>query len=481
MANYSIVINSRFKPFSYQELLHPVMTATQAQQQVEEAYANMALEAELAGGRINEQVDKEAYKTYKAYSDELSRLSERLARNGLTPEDRRTMYGMRARYAKEISPIETAYERRRALAEEQRKMQLTANGNLRFDNDFSTMSLDKLISNPELSYNALNGENITARASAMAANFARGIVSDPKYSSILNGQYWQTMQRQGYTPEQIIMEAAGDPNAPAELRNIREAIHKQLSSNTAYDRDWVDTYISQGFTSGIGQAQYSTMGDQSYLNAAQRQAMQISAENQRWAREDRQPIRIESDESGNERWIDPVKGMVYHNSAPDSNGKRHRIYETGVGTNSKNGSSNSSSSSNSSGSSTSSNNVRRLTHPMKISIQGTHKKGAKHNVIKPYDPFKTQPKPSVSFNNVASMNEDLNSEGSMGVYTVSYYGLPNAIQQYVQNSIGNEDVAGNLYHIKQYEDGTVDVYIEPGINVKALDEYTSNDTNMDIH
>ena len=37
MANYSLVINSQFKPFSYSEMLAPVMQSTQAQQAVEDA------------------------------------------------------------------------------------------------------------------------------------------------------------------------------------------------------------------------------------------------------------------------------------------------------------------------------------------------------------------------------------------------------------------------------------------------------------
>ena len=61
MANYSIVINSRFKPFSYAEMLAPVQQSTEAHQQAEVAYANLATQAELVAGKAQEQTDPIAY------------------------------------------------------------------------------------------------------------------------------------------------------------------------------------------------------------------------------------------------------------------------------------------------------------------------------------------------------------------------------------------------------------------------------------
>lgn len=455
MPNYGLVINSKFTPFSYQELLAPVMAATQAQQQVEEAYANMEMQAALAGSKVNEQTDPVAYKQYKAYEEELRGLADRLAREGLSPSDRRTMYGMRARYAKDIVPIETAYDRRRALAEEQRKMQLTANGNLRFDNDFSTLSLDALLSNPEMSYNALNGENITARASALAANFARGIVNDPKYSSILNGQYWQAKQQAGYTPEQIIMEAAGDPNAPAELRQIRENIHNQLQGNAAYDRDWVDSYISQGFTSGIGQAQYSTMGDQSYLNAAQRQAMAFNAEEQKWAREDRKEakeVRYVEDEKGNMLPIDTKTGIPYE----VKNGKKVLKPATGASS-----SSSKSSSRGGESSKTGSVTTTRSKTPIKITIQG---KRNKKGVIQ----YGGETGRAVPLKDVAAVNSEL--EGATSSRLKSYYELGPTMQRNVEAIHGINNPTDYDYYEATTENDEVVLYVVPRGNVKSTAE-----------
>jgi len=320
MANYSIVIGSKFKPFSYQELLHPVMTATQAQQQVEEAYANMALEAELAGGRINEQVDKEAYKTYKAYSDELSRLSERLAKQGLTPEDRKTMYGMRARYAKEISPIETAYERRRALADEQRRMQASANWNLRFNNDFSTVSLDKLIENPEMSFDTLSGDEIINRTSMLAKQAMQSIVDNPEISPAERGLLITKMQS-GATLQQLNKALqmglqpgeTGDAAVDA-LLQVARTVDASYQGNGAYNADWMWKNIAQGLYGGVGTSTYNIMQDPSYSSPLQWAQYNLSERQFNWQKEQyeeekNQPIVKVDAKTGRTTRYDPKTGQ----------------------------------------------------------------------------------------------------------------------------------------------------------------------------
>src|SRR5574344_425465 len=107
-ANY-IVINSKFKPFSYAEMLQPVQMATLAHQEVENEYAELATKANVWDEMANEQTDPYAYKMYKTYSNDIEEQAGQLAREGLNAASRRDMLNMRARYSKEITPIEQAY------------------------------------------------------------------------------------------------------------------------------------------------------------------------------------------------------------------------------------------------------------------------------------------------------------------------------------------------------------------------------------
>ena len=57
MANYSLVINSRFRPFSYQEMLAPTLQSTQAHQALEDAYNELGMQAGTVEAMLNKVLD----------------------------------------------------------------------------------------------------------------------------------------------------------------------------------------------------------------------------------------------------------------------------------------------------------------------------------------------------------------------------------------------------------------------------------------
>ena len=85
MAGNYITIGSKFKPFSYAEMIQPVAMATEAHQQVEEQYANLSTQASQWEEKANEQTDPHAYKMYKTYANDLNNQANILAKEGLTP------------------------------------------------------------------------------------------------------------------------------------------------------------------------------------------------------------------------------------------------------------------------------------------------------------------------------------------------------------------------------------------------------------
>ena len=84
-----------------------------------------------------------------------------------------------------------------------------------FDIDYSKTQLDYLLDNPNATYNPISGNELTKRAAQMASNLAKVVQDNPKYQSILGGQYFQQMTQMGYTPAQIMQTILNDDNAPA--------------------------------------------------------------------------------------------------------------------------------------------------------------------------------------------------------------------------------------------------------------------------
>lgn len=272
-ANY-IVINSKFKPFSYAEMLQPVQMATMAHQDIENQYAELATKANVWEEMANEQTDPYAYKMYKTYSNDLEEQAGQLAREGLTPASRQNMLKMRQRYSSDIVPIEQAYKRRQELIDEQRKL-LAQDNTLMFDRSASMLSLDDLIKNPQLTYQSYSGATLAKQVGTAAQNLAKEMRENPrKWRSILGNQYFETIMQKGYRPEEIIQVLQNDPNASSVLKGIVEdavgssniaSWEDQATLNRAYD------YARQGLWNAVGETQYQIQSNKAYDYAMQDQ------------------------------------------------------------------------------------------------------------------------------------------------------------------------------------------------------------------
>lgn len=268
MANYQFISNAKFRPFSYQEMIQPLQAYTNEYNVIEEGIGELGAQADMFSQLANEQTDPKAYAMYKQYSDDLTRQAESLAKQGLTPASRQGLIDMKRRYSSDIVPIQTAFNRRQQLVDEQRKA-LQQDSTLLFDRPASTLSLDELMENPALSPQSYSGAIIAKQVGTAAQNLARDMKSNPrKWNSILQGQYFETMMQKGYTPEQVLLAAANDPKAPKELRNIVEdavgssgiaSWGDETALNRAYE------YARQGLWSAIGDTQYQQLQDRSYI------------------------------------------------------------------------------------------------------------------------------------------------------------------------------------------------------------------------
>lgn len=287
MANYSLVINSQFKPFSYQEMLAPTLMATQAHQELENQYGDLATKASVWEEMANEQTDPYAYKMYKTYANDLEEQAGQLAREGLNAASRRDMLNMRARYSKEITPIEQAYTTRQKQAEQQQQA-LLQDPTLMLSRRAATTSLDDYIRNPQLAYEAYSGKLITAQAASAASALAKEMQEKPrKWRSILGNSYYETMMQKGFSSKAVLQAIQDNPNAAPQLtRIVEDAI------NSSGVRNWGDQatiaraidYAKQGLWSAVGETQYQTLDNWRAKLAAQ-EAMQIRAEKRAAARQ----------------------------------------------------------------------------------------------------------------------------------------------------------------------------------------------------
>lgn len=266
MANY-IVSGSKFRPFSYAEMLQPVQSATVAHQELENQYGELATKASVWEEMANEQTDPYAYKMYKTYANDLEAQAGQLAREGLNAASRQNMLKMKQRYSRDIVPIEQAYKRRQELIDEQRKL-LSQDNTLMFNRDASMLSLDDLIKNPNLTYQSYSGATLAKQVGTAAQSLAKEMRENPrKWRSILGNQYFESIMQKGYRPEEIIQVLQNAPNASSVLKGIVEdavgssniaSWGDQSTLNRAYE------YARQGLWSAVGETQYQIQSNKAY-------------------------------------------------------------------------------------------------------------------------------------------------------------------------------------------------------------------------
>lgn len=266
MPNYSLILDTKFKPFSYQEMLAPVQAATQAHQVLEEEYGAITAKAGEIASKANEQTDPLAYKMYRQYADDLEARADQLLRYGLNASSRSSMLDLKARFSKEILPIETAYKRREALADEQRKA-YAANPTLRYQRYARNMSLDEFINNPSSDYGeSFSGALLAQQAGAMAANLKTALTGVGKMKS--NGlpfQYEKLIQY-GFRPEDIQF-AINNPKDPKAAPILNTIIDQVLTANGI--NRWASpellnearAFANMGLYNAIGQTQIKDYKD----------------------------------------------------------------------------------------------------------------------------------------------------------------------------------------------------------------------------
>lgn len=284
MANYSLVINSRFRPFEYQELLAPVLMATQAHQALEEAYGDLDTEAAVWDRRT--EGSEKAHALYTNFSEDLASAAEALSKYGLTPQSRRTMLGMKRRYASDITPIAEAWTKRQADIKAQQEAMLRDPYHA-FNRVAADTSLDTYLDNPNidvLSENA-SGAVLAAQVRAMAGDI-KNYIDNRNISKLEKlGLPYQYIQKiiHGATADQVLKTMQGDPEAAPFLHNIVETVMKGSGVRdwSSMNGDWVNNPIYKrlesqamtGLTAAIGTTELKNYTDsfsmQDALNARQ--------------------------------------------------------------------------------------------------------------------------------------------------------------------------------------------------------------------
>lgn len=249
--------------------------ATEAHQRLEDQYGELATKANIWEEMANQQTDPYAYQMYKTYANDLANKADQLSREGLNATSRKSLLDMKARYSKEITPIEQAYTIRQKQAEEQQKA-LLQDPTLMLSRRAANTSIDEYLKNPQMPYDTYSGKMIISQTANIAATLAKELKN---ISSGRLDDYTKTLIKNYGLSSQDIYEFNSNPNSPKSSKVLSAIRNSVLSSIPKSIRDQyedeIDSFISQGLWNAIGQDQISTYEDygnrleaqeKSYLN-----------------------------------------------------------------------------------------------------------------------------------------------------------------------------------------------------------------------
>lgn len=237
MSNYSFVVNSGFKPFSFQEMLIPFEYYRQAFDKAEEQYNDLSDKAN-AFKYLSETLpeDSKARQIYEGYANGFNEQAEDFAQNGLTMTNGSALSSYRKRYAGEIGRLVKADE---ALRKEiERRNTLDANDPTRI---YSTndLNIDQFLDRKNPNMYSVSGNALYQRGLQIGAADSARIWSNPKVQA-LNKYYDNVVSTNGRKPE-ILAAWRRDLASIPELQDSLNATLKEFDvpnnlKGAAYER-----------------------------------------------------------------------------------------------------------------------------------------------------------------------------------------------------------------------------------------------------
>lgn len=110
MANTYITSGTRFRPYTFAEMLQPVQLYTEAYDEVENELSNLDIMAADIAGKLSNPKDKKLKDLYNNFNTELENAFTSLYSDGLNSQTRRKLNTLKAQYTEHINPINEAYK-----------------------------------------------------------------------------------------------------------------------------------------------------------------------------------------------------------------------------------------------------------------------------------------------------------------------------------------------------------------------------------
>lgn len=267
-----LVIDSKFRPFSYDELIKPLMQYKETYDKVEADYSNLAAQTEQWKDIANQTQSPEAYAMYSKYANDLNNIVDDFSK-GMTLQNRSQLLAMKRRYASDIQPIARASE----AMKEANDLRVKAGPDAIFEvGEYN--SLDQFLHGRTANNRYQSRDAITKRTAAMTEAAMASAMKDPEFQKAMGDQYWMLTQHTGGSYEDL--KAAIANNAQAQNRFAE--IKAQVMKDAGYDRydtmgkQAIEDAINTGLYAGLDKPARSFQANQNFQSDYQKAQLQLA-------------------------------------------------------------------------------------------------------------------------------------------------------------------------------------------------------------
>lgn len=268
-------LDTRFNPFTYDEMVKPLIYYKQAYDEAEAAYSDLVTQTEAWKDIANREKSPEAFEMYQRYSGDLSRAVDDFSQ-GMTAKNRRALLGLKRRYAQDIAPIARASEAMNAANE----LRVKAEPDAIFEvGEYN--SLDQFLHGKTANNRFQSREALTKKTAAMTEAAMAEALKDPEFKKAMGDQFWMITQHTGGSYEEL-MEAMkvgmmDNPIAQNRFSQIRQEVARNsgIQNYDAAGQQAIMEAIDTGLYAGLDKPVRSFQANADHITPAQRHSMRM--------------------------------------------------------------------------------------------------------------------------------------------------------------------------------------------------------------
>ena len=265
MANSYNINTSQYQPFTFEEMLKPVLMADTEHKNIQAALGEIDAKRALVEGALDEKRDEQSYNTNVEYLNNLNKISSALASNGLQSVNRDQLNKLRTDYASKIIPIEKGIASRSKLA--QLESQLDAKDkSMIYQKRAQDMSIDDFVQDPDRRPLNVSGNQLYSTSASAFSNLAKRIHSEGMLPSQAAG-YLKNYVSRGYTEDQALKAMLGNEGYK-QFQDIFNNVAQSYGLDKWEEgapKDAAMENIYRGALHAIGVDDYKYMGDKEFI------------------------------------------------------------------------------------------------------------------------------------------------------------------------------------------------------------------------